>query len=104
MLLANPADSTAAPVQLASQCTQTPVSGACRPSAQSKVCSSFSAPMTSFLLADSGHRSFRSFFKPVALRLIADRLDRVLPRKKLEQAGKSGNWAGEAGKPVRDVV
>jgi hypothetical protein len=64
----------------------------------------FGVPMTSFLLADSGHASVRSFFKPVALALIPDRLGRVTLQEKLDQAEKSGDWVREAGKPVRDVV
>ncbi len=64
----------------------------------------FGVPMTSFLLADSGHASVRSFFKPVALALIPDRLDRVRLQQKLDEAEKSGDWVREAGKPVRDVI
>jgi hypothetical protein len=64
----------------------------------------FGVPMTSFLLADGGHASVRSFFNPVAVALIPDGLGRARLQEDLDRADKTGDWVRDAGKPVRDVV
>lgn len=64
----------------------------------------FGVSMNGFLLADAGHGSVKAFYQPFGLALIPDKLGREKLQLELDQAEKTGDWAREAGKPVRDVV
>ena len=65
----------------------------------------FDAPMNPFYIASSGHPSVKSFFKPVAMAFIPDKLGRKEIQAKLDSADKQGvNWERPAGQETRDTV
>jgi hypothetical protein len=60
-----------------------------------------------FLIADRGHSSVKSFFQPIALAFVPDKLGRKELQANLDSIEKnpdSDAWVAPAGKPTRDIV
>ena len=67
----------------------------------------FGVPLNPFLLVDRGHPSVKSFYTPVALAFIPDKIGRKEIQAKLDSVEKSSDseaWVRPAGKECRDVV
>ena len=64
----------------------------------------FGIPMGPFLIADSGHPSVATFFKPVALAFIPDKLGRQQIQAGLDHVDKTGEWTRAATQAGRTVI
>jgi len=65
----------------------------------------FGVPMNPFYIGDGGHPSVKSFFEPVAMAFIPDKLGRKEIQAKMDGADKTGgDWIRPTGKECRDIV
>lgn len=64
----------------------------------------FGVPLVPFLIADDGHPSVKSFFEPVAMAFLPDKLGREKIQSEMDHDEKSGNWTREILKKGRSVL
>ncbi len=65
----------------------------------------FDAPMIPFVIAENGHASVKSFFEPLAMVFIPDKIGRKEIQAKLDTVDKAApNWTQEATKSAKGAV